>query len=114
MNQNRALDSNKSSDFYCEFVLNHKIKVNTVYEDEHILAYHHTKANWPIHIVVLPKTHVSSLLTCEPALLLKLLDVIKKLAADLTQQYGACRILTNLGNYQDSKHLHFHLYLDEI
>lgn len=35
--------------------------------------------------------------------------VIKSLAADVTTQYGACRVLTNLGKYQDSKHLHFHI-----
>jgi histidine triad (HIT) family protein len=29
-------------------------------------------------------------------------------ASDVTREYGACRVLTNLGRYQDSKHLHFH------
>jgi histidine triad (HIT) family protein len=26
---------------------------------------------------------------------------------------GAVRVLTNLGRYQDSKHLHFHVYSGE-
>ncbi len=41
--------------------------------------------------------------------LLELLSVIKKVAAMVTEEYGACRILTNLGAYQDSKHLHWHI-----
>jgi histidine triad (HIT) family protein len=24
-------------------------------------------------------------------------------------EHGACRVLTNLGRYQESKHLHFHV-----
>jgi len=24
-------------------------------------------------------------------------------------EHGACRVLTNLGKYQDSKHLHWHV-----
>jgi histidine triad (HIT) family protein len=31
------------------------------------------------------------------------------LAAEVAVQYGACRVVTNLGRYQDSKHLHFHV-----
>ena len=30
-------------------------------------------------------------------------------AAAVTAEHGACRVLTNLGRYQDSKHLHFHV-----
>ena len=42
-------------------------------------------------------------------ILLELLSVIKKIAAQVTSEYGACRVITNLGEYQDSKHLHWHL-----
>ncbi|WP_430509875.1 HIT domain-containing protein [Gottfriedia solisilvae] len=99
-------------DFYCEEVLSGKTKVNIVHETERVLAYHHTKPFYPIHIVVIPKKHISSLLTIEVEdqdLLLEMLSVIKIVADKVNSDAGACRVSTNLGNYQDSKHLHWHV-----
>ena len=31
------------------------------------------------------------------------------IAGKVESEYGAARVLTNLGEYQDSKHLHFHI-----
>ena len=33
----------------------------------------------------------------------------ERLARDVLAEQGACRVLTNLGRYQDSKHLHWHV-----
>ncbi len=65
-----------------------------------------------MHIVVIPKRHISSLLTLEEtddALLLELLRVVREVAKEVLEEHGACRVLTNLGKYQDSKHLHWHV-----
>ena len=62
-----------------------------------------------MHIVVVPKRHVASLLEAENELLIELFAVIKEVAASVTNEHGAARVLTNLGEYQDSKHLHFHV-----
>ncbi|MDP4090890.1 MAG: HIT domain-containing protein [Bacillota bacterium] len=100
------------SDFYCEQVLSEKIEVRKVFETENVLAYYHTKPAYEKHIVVIPKKHIPSLITIteeENALLLELLSVVKKVAADIVSECGACRVITNLGQYQDSKHLHWHL-----
>ena len=96
-------------DFYCEEVLSGKTAVKKVLETENVLAYHHTRPFWETHIVVIPKTHVDSLLTVEKELLVELLDVVKIVAAKVIQEKGAARVLTNLGEYQDSEHLHFHV-----
>jgi len=61
----------------------------------------------------IPKKHISSLLTLEESdsdLLLELIDVVKIVAKQVVSQYGASRVLTNLGAYQDSKHLHWHVF----
>jgi histidine triad (HIT) family protein len=101
-------------DFYCEIVLSGKIEVEKLLETDRVLAYRHTRPFWETHIVVIPKTHVSSLLTIDDnALLLELLDVAKEVAAKVVEEKGAARVLTNLGEYQDSKHLHFHIYSGE-
>ena len=96
-------------DFYCEEVLSGKTTVERVFETENVLAYHHTRPFWETHIVVIPKTHVDSLLTVDNALLIELLDVVRTVAAKILGEKGAVRVLTNLGEYQDSKHLHFHV-----
>jgi histidine triad (HIT) family protein len=96
-------------DFYCDEVLSGKTPVEKVFENENVLAYHHTRPFWETHIVVIPKRHVDSLLTVEKELLEELLDVVKTVAALVLREKGAARVLTNLGDYQDSKHLHFHV-----
>lgn len=98
-----------SEDFYCDEVLSGKTSVEEVFETENVLAYHHTRPFWKTHIVVIPKTHVDSLLTVENELLIELLDVVKIVATRVLEGKGAARVLTNLGDYQDSKHLHFHV-----
>lgn len=37
------------------------------------------------------------------------MEVVAQIAGDVEREHGACRVLTNLGRYQDSKHLHFHV-----
>lgn len=101
------------SDFYCKQVLSGKTQVETVIETDNVLAYHHTRAFWETHIVVVPKKHVASLLTAENDLLIELLDAVKIVADKIVKEQGAARVLTNLGDYQDSKHLHFHVYSGE-
>jgi histidine triad (HIT) family protein len=101
-----------SEDFYCEEVLSGRTAVTIVRETDNVLAYHHTRPFWPVHIVVIPKRHISSLLTLEESdsfLLLELIGVIREVAAQVVVEHGACRVLTNLGKYQDSKHLHWHV-----
>ena len=39
--------------------------MNKVLETEHVLAYYHTRPFYPVHIVAIPKKHISSLITLE-------------------------------------------------
>lgn len=101
-----------AEDFYCEQVLSGKIEVQKILETDNVLAYHHTQPFWETHIVVTPKKHISSLLTLEKedeALFLELFVVIRQIAERVVKEKRAARILTNVGNYQESKHLHFHI-----
>jgi len=105
-----------TDDFYCDEVLSGRTRVNVVRETDNVLAYHHTRPFWPTHIVVIPKRHISSLLALEESdapLLLELIGAIQEVARQVLAEHGACRVLTNLGNYQDSKHLHWHVYAGE-
>ena len=100
------------SDFYCDQVLNGATSVEIVAETEHVLAFHHTKPFYPIHIVVIPKVHVPSLTNLgdsSESLLASLVTTVREVAAKVEGEHGACRVITNLGDYQESKHLHFHV-----
>lgn len=101
-----------SSDFYCDEALSGQTPVDVVAETDTVLAFHHTRPFWPAHVVVIPKEHVPSLTDlgdADPSILVDLLDVVRTIAADMERSHGAVRVLTNLGTYQDSKHLHFHV-----
>lgn len=100
------------NDFYCDVAIPRRLAINVVFEDEHVLAFHHTKPFWPVHVVVTPKQHVDSLLTLDQLRSgagAQLLHVVQQIASGVVRDYGAARVLTNLGAYQDSKHLHVHI-----
>ena len=96
-------------DIYCDLILSGKLAVEVVLETDGVLAFRHTRPYWPVHVVVVPKQHIPSLLEAEDEVLLELFTVVKQIAEQVTAEHGACRVLTNLGTYQDSKHLHWHV-----
>lgn len=101
-----------SDDFYCDEALSGRTPINIVVETDDVLAFHHTRPFWPVHIVVVPKQHVPSLTDfggAPDAVLIDVMRVVRIVAANVEAEHGACRVLTNLGRYQDSKHLHFHV-----
>lgn len=100
------------SDFYCDRVLSGLEAVEIVHESADVVAYHHTRPFFArAHVVVVPKIHVDSLLDPEAdAVLPAILTAVQHVARQVLEQCGAARVLTNLGEYQDSKHLHWHVY----
>ena len=105
-----------TEDFYCDEALSGKTPVEVVAETDEVLAFRHTKPYWPVHIVVVPKVHVPSLTDLggkDEKIVGEVMAVVRKVAAEVEREHGACRVLTNLGRYQDSKHLHFHVISGE-
>ena len=101
------------TDFYCDVAIPHRDSLTVVHDDELVLAYHHTRPFWDVHIVVVPKRHIASFTTvtgADEADLRALLAVVQRVAHDVETQYGEAGVLTNLGRFQDSKHLHVHVY----
>ena len=98
--------------FYCGQILAGRLAVQVCFENELVFAFHHTNPIWEQHVVLLPKRHVASLLALDEAdneLLLELMRVARRIAADLMARHGGCRVYTNLGDYQTDKHLHWHI-----
>ena len=102
------------SDFYCEQVLSGLTDVEVEHEDDAVLAFRHTRPAYrDAHIVVIPRRHVDDLVAADAELLGRLLAVVQAQASDVVARHGACRVITNLGGYQDSKHLHWHVVSGE-
>lgn len=105
-----------TDDFYCDEVFSGGTEVRKVAETDNVLAYYHTKPFWPVHIVVVPKAHIDSLLAITEEykdLLFEIIEVVQEVSTMVVKEHGACAVLTNLGTYQDSKHLHWHVTFGE-
>ncbi|WP_224279616.1 HIT domain-containing protein [Nocardioides lacusdianchii] len=100
-------------DFYCDVAIPNPEELDLVFDDEHVLAFHHTRPFWQTHVVVVPKRHIASLTTVteeDAHLMRRLFAVVQRIAHDVEESRGAAAVLTNLGRYQDSKHLHVHIH----
>lgn len=101
------------NDFYCDVAIPNSSLLRVVHEDDWVLAFHHTKPYWKNHVVVVPKAHVGSLTTVtagDAELIWRLLGVVQQVAREFELRDGEAAVLSNLGRYQDSKHLHVHVH----
>ena len=104
-------------DFYCDEILTGRIPIQKVIETENVLAYHHTKPQWPVHIVIIPKFHIESFLdisTEKTEMVSEMLSVLQEVIKNVMEEHSGCRLTTNFGNCQQTKHLHWHVYIGEM
>lgn len=103
------------SDSYCEEALSGRTQVKVVRDTPHVLAFHHTRPSYPVHIVVVPKQHILSLveLPHDSVIAAEIVRVLGDVADEVAREHGAASVVTNLGAYQESKHLHFHVIVRE-
>ena len=96
---------------FCKIIAG-EIPSNKVYEDEQVLAFRDIQPQAPVHILVIPKTHLigAAAITAEnSALVAHIFEVIPKIAdAEGITDY---RVVTNQGAEagQTVHHLHFHI-----
>lgn len=84
-----------------------------IYEDEKVLVFKDLEPKAPIHILVIPKTHISSVMEINEEnseIISHIFKVIKKLSSKLNLQNGF-RVINNCGKYggQTVNHIHFHV-----
>jgi len=90
-----------------------ELKSKTVYEDEHMLAFHDIHPQAPIHILVIPKLHIATLAECDE----RHVDVLGRMMAAvprIAREQGASegfRVIVNNGRVagQEVYHLHIHI-----
>ncbi len=104
----------EGKDFYCDFVLNNQIEVKKEIETSSVLSFHHTNPSWTFHVVVIPKQHISQIITVDDMSLFKeIFSVIKEIILKYKLDEINYKVITNGGDFQDSMHLHFHLVSGE-
>ena len=91
-----------------------EISSTKVYEDEKVLAFKDINPLAPVHILVIPKTHIESAaaITSEnSAVISYIFEVIAKIVKEQEIDKDGFRVVTNCGENgcQSVKHLHFHI-----
>jgi histidine triad (HIT) family protein len=88
-----------------------EIPSNIVLEDENSLAFHDINPKAPVHILVIPKTHVESFNDVTPEIMANLTSFIQDVAKEVGIDKTGYRVITNIGENggQEVKHLHFHI-----
>ena len=98
---------------FCK-IIKGDIPSEKVYEDEEVLCFKDINPATPIHILVIPKKHITNLLEVKPEdsrIISKIYEVINKLAKDLKIEKEGFRVIVNCGKDagQEVMHLHFHM-----
>ena len=97
---------------FCKIVAG-LIPARKVYEDDEILAFHDIHPARPVHLLVIPKRHITSLATATEAdapVLGRILAVANRLATEQGSPNGF-RLIINTGpiGHQEVQHLHAHI-----
>src|SRR5574344_2355986 len=96
---------------FCKIVKG-EIPSTKVYEYEDIISFNDINPIAPIHILLVPKKHILSIMELEDEKLLShILKVIKQIAKEKGLDEKGFRVVTNIGEDggQAVKHLHFHI-----
>ena len=97
---------------FCKIVAG-EIPSNKAYEDDTVLAFYDLEPQAPVHILIVPKTHIASAAEITPeksAVIAHIFEVAAQLAKEKGLDDGF-RIVNNCGESagQSVKHIHFHL-----
>ena len=96
---------------FCKMVAS-EIKPDVVYEDEELLAFRDINPRAPVHILVIPKTHIATLNDLDEASLAgKLLLTVAKIAKQEGLAEDGYRTVINCNNHGGQEVFHLHLHL---
>jgi histidine triad (HIT) family protein len=92
------------------------LPVDRLRETSTLLAFHHPRPSYPLHILLVPKKPIPTLIALDPTADGDFLTDLYSTAQSLIEQFhlaeGGYRLIVNGGKYQDFPYLHFHLVSD--
>jgi histidine triad (HIT) family protein len=97
---------------FCKIVRG-EIPAKKVYDDADVIAFHDIRPQAPVHLLVVPKTHIATLYDAQPGHQ-SALDKMLALAGRLAREAGAVdgfRTIINNGRvgHQEVYHVHMHV-----
>jgi histidine triad (HIT) family protein len=98
---------------FCEIVAG-RIPAKVAYQDDDVLAFHDINPQGPVHVLVVPKRHVTSLLELTPGddeMVGQLVRKARDLAASLGLGERGFRLVFNCGEDAGYSVYHIHLHL---
>ncbi len=88
------------------------LPIDRISENSHWMAFHHPRPAYPLHILILPKDGITSLLeapTDQPEIYTDLIEIVKTLVKNNQLDEKGYRLITNGGNNQSLPQWHWHL-----
>lgn len=97
---------------FCKIIAG-EIPSSEVYSDEYVYAFRNINPQAPVHVLVVPKTHIASadgVNSENSAYVAKIFEAIPKIAKACGLENGY-RVITNIGEdgCQSVRHIHFHI-----
>ncbi len=98
---------------FCK-IIKKEIPSTIVYEDDSVIAFNDVNPAAPIHILVVPKKHIATLLDVteeDKELIAHIYEVINQIARERGFAENGFRVITNCGrdSGQEVMHIHFHV-----
>jgi len=96
---------------FCKIAVK-EIPSDIVYEDDEVVAFKDVNPQAPVHILVIPKKHISTLNDIDDFTVTgKIMEVVVKLAKEFNIDEKGYRVVANCnrGAGQSVFHIHFHL-----
>jgi histidine triad (HIT) family protein len=98
---------------FCRIV-ERRIPARIVFEDDEVLAFEDTNPQAPVHTLIVPRKHLTSLKDATPddaPLLGRLFTVAVQLARERNLEPKGYRIVVNTGSWAGQSVFHLHLHL---
>jgi len=88
------------------------IPVHRLRETDTLMAFEHPKPIYPLHILIVPKKAIASMMKITPAdapFMTDVFQTVQSLVTEYQLETRGYRLICNGGDYQDVPQLHFHL-----
>ena len=95
-------------------IISKQIPANIVYEDDQVVAFKDISPQVPVHILIVPRVHISSLNDLTPlqsTVLGHIALVAKELAKQAEIEESGWRLVTNCGPHAGQTVFHLHVHL---
>ena len=95
---------------FCKIIAG-EIPGSKVYEDDAVYAFRDINPQAPVHVLIVPKTHMANILECDADTAAALAKAVKVIAAQEGVDASGFRVVSNCGHdgAQSVNHLHVHL-----